>query len=142
MITISVTEKELNNDNGNGGVEIHIPGTSANPTDVSKCPIFIEQYKGQIRVAIWNGSEKPQIIPLNFKRIIVCPHCNNDLTEKYSVIKMYPNKDPEKKAAHIRGQYNDAGEFKAYRETPIESHIYDLTDSYDICTCCGEIINP
>lgn len=64
MKRITLTHEELENTNGGGGVEIHIPGTKANPTDKEPCPIYIEKYEDEIRVCIWNGNEDPEVITL------------------------------------------------------------------------------
>ena len=67
MKKIILTQENLENTNGEGGVEIHIPGAIGNPTDTNNCPIFIEKYEGEIRVCIWNGEEDPTIIPIKMK---------------------------------------------------------------------------
>jgi len=63
MKQIIISEKELHS---NGGLEIVIPGTAGSPEDPpgSPCPVFIESYKQEVRVIIWNGTEVPTIIPL------------------------------------------------------------------------------
>ena len=64
MIQIHITEHELENTNGSGGLEIIIPGTIGNPQETLACPVFIEKYEGKIRVVVWNGDQDPTIIPL------------------------------------------------------------------------------
>ena len=69
MVQVTITSKELNNDNGGGGLEVIIPGAEGDPTagDLN-CPLFVEYYNGELRVVIWDGSDEPQIIPIkNFK---------------------------------------------------------------------------
>ena len=39
------------------GLEIYIPGVLASPEDKEPCPIFIEQFRGDVEVHIWDGSE-------------------------------------------------------------------------------------
>ena len=68
MIQIHVTDTELENSKGSGGVEIIIPGTAANPQEETSCPVFIEKYEGVIRVIVWNGEQDPTIIPLTMKK--------------------------------------------------------------------------
>jgi hypothetical protein len=64
MKQITVTAQELNNDEGNGGLEVIIPGAEGNPEEEFDCPLFVEYYKGKLRVVIWDGSSEPQIIPI------------------------------------------------------------------------------
>ena len=66
MKKITVTEKELDNQDGGGGLEINIPGIQGNSADTLEQPIFIEKYDGEIRLVVWNGGQDPQII--NLKR--------------------------------------------------------------------------
>lgn len=63
---VHVAQKDLDNNNGDGGLEIYIEGVVGSPADdpANPCPIFIESYKGDIRVLVWNGEEDPQIIVL------------------------------------------------------------------------------
>jgi len=68
MKKYALTIKELENTNGEGGVEIHIPSAIGDPTDTNNCPIFIEKYEGEVRVCIWNGEEDPTIIPIKMKK--------------------------------------------------------------------------
>jgi len=140
-ISITLTEKELNNDKGNGGLEIHIPGTAANPTDVSRCPVFIEKFKGQYRVVIWNGDENPLIVPLNKLLKNICPSCKADLSEKYSVARRYSNKDvPDGRGdAYNSGHYDEEGDFIPDRNISLSDARYDLQDGSDTCTRCQNI---
>ncbi len=64
---IQVTLEELYNDDGNGGLEIYLPGTEANPEEEKGCPIFIEYYKGMLRLCVWNGTQYPSVIALKLK---------------------------------------------------------------------------
>lgn len=73
MIQITATTKELDNTNGGGGLEIIIPGAMGNPTETIDCPVFIEEYKGQLRVVIWDGNEEPTIIPIKNYTPKLCP---------------------------------------------------------------------
>lgn len=66
MMAITVTERELDNNNGSGGLEITIPEVDGSPEGVS-IPVFIESYKGEIRVIVWNGESDPHIITLKRK---------------------------------------------------------------------------
>ena len=63
---VSLTLEDLKNDNGEGGLEIIIPGTKTSPEDDpdNPCPVFIEYYKGQLRVHVWTGNSDPQTINL------------------------------------------------------------------------------
>ena len=45
--SITITEKELDNNKGSGGLEINIPGTIGNPTTTDGEIIFIESYEGE-----------------------------------------------------------------------------------------------
>ena len=49
-IAIIVTLKELDNNEGSGGLEIAIPGTLGDPTADPKnpIPVFIEYYEGKL----------------------------------------------------------------------------------------------
>jgi hypothetical protein len=64
---ILITPEELDNNGGEGGLEIIIPGTKTSPEDdpTNPCPVFIEYYEGKIRVHIWTGNSDPQTIVLN-----------------------------------------------------------------------------
>ena len=64
MIAINITEKELDNNSGSGGLEIVIPGLIGDPQSEDSIPVFIESYEGDIRVIVWNGEPDPQIITL------------------------------------------------------------------------------
>lgn len=69
-VQITITAKELNNDNGDGGLEVIIPGAEGNPEETIDCPIFVEYYNKELRVVIWDGNSDPQIIPIkNFKPV-------------------------------------------------------------------------
>lgn len=63
---IIVNKKVLENSNSDGGLEIIIDGVKGDAAgDPSNpCPIFIEYYKGEYRVLIWNNTQDPQIIVL------------------------------------------------------------------------------
>lgn len=61
---LEISLEDLNNDNGSGGLEIIIPGVIGNPQDANNSPIFIEYYKGELRIAIWDNTQDPQIIPI------------------------------------------------------------------------------
>lgn len=63
---VKVNKKILDNNQGGGGLEIIIDGVKGDPTCDPKnpCPIFIEYYKGEIRVLIWNNTQDPQVIVL------------------------------------------------------------------------------
>ena len=68
-IAISVTLKDLDNNQGSGGLEITIPGTLGDPTADSKKPIlvFIEYYEGKLRVLIWNGDPDPEVYDIKMR---------------------------------------------------------------------------
>lgn len=68
--TIETTLTELNNDLGNGGLEIVIPGTLADPTADPKnsIPVFIEYYKGELRLLLWNGNIDPEVYTIDLKK--------------------------------------------------------------------------
>ena len=63
---LHLTKEDLNNNHGNGGLEIYFPGVLANPTDVpgKECPIFIEYHNGSVLVHVWDGKEDPTTITL------------------------------------------------------------------------------
>jgi len=63
MIRLDLSLKDLDNNGGNGGLEISIPGTVGDLTADPKnpIPIFIEYYDGELRVLIWNGNCDPDI---------------------------------------------------------------------------------
>jgi hypothetical protein len=62
-IQIQVGLKELDNNNGSGGLEIAILEAEGDPTGDSKnpIPVFIEYYKGQLRLVVWNGNQDPEV---------------------------------------------------------------------------------
>jgi hypothetical protein len=66
---VRVTLKELDNNEGSGGLEIEIPGTLGDPTADPKnpIPIFIEYYKEELRVLIWNGDTDPEVYKVQLK---------------------------------------------------------------------------
>jgi hypothetical protein len=66
MVQVHVSQKDLDSNNGEGGLEIYIEGVAGSPEGDADnpCPIFIENYKGDIRVLIWNDTIDPQIIVL------------------------------------------------------------------------------
>ena len=63
MIQLQLSLKDLDNNEGSGGLEIAIPGTVGDPTADPRnpIPIFIEYYEGKLRVLIWNGNQDPEI---------------------------------------------------------------------------------
>ena len=65
MKQITISLEELTNDNGDGGLEIIIPGSIGGREAHDDCPIFIEYYEGKIHVRIWDLTEEPIDIPLN-----------------------------------------------------------------------------
>jgi hypothetical protein len=65
--TRMVLKKEnLSNDHGSGGLEIAIEGFTGDPTETSPgTAVFLENYKGEMRVVVWDGTKvDPQIIIL------------------------------------------------------------------------------
>jgi len=66
---IRINKKDIENSKGGGGLEIIIDGVKGNPQDLPSkpCPIFIEYYKGEYRVIIWNNTQDPEIIVLKKK---------------------------------------------------------------------------
>ena len=54
---LRITKEDINNNHGNGGLEISILGVVGNPTEDpgKECPIFIEYYKGKVLVHVWDG---------------------------------------------------------------------------------------
>ena len=68
-IALNVSLKELDNNGGNGGLEIVIPGTVGDPTADPKnpIPVFIEYYEGKLRVLIWNGDQDPEVYEVKLK---------------------------------------------------------------------------
>ena len=64
---VIVNKRDLDNNKGGGGLEIIIEGVKGDPTsDINKpCPIFIEFYKGEVRVLVWNNTQDPQVIVLD-----------------------------------------------------------------------------
>ena len=69
MIRLELSLKDLDNNSGNGGLEIAIPGTVGDPTADPKnpIPIFIEYYEGKLRVLIWNDDCDPEIYEVKLK---------------------------------------------------------------------------
>ena len=70
MVQVHVTQKDLDNNNGGGGLEIYIEGVIGNTADVDPCPVFIENYKGEVRICIWNDTVDPQVIVLKKKPVL------------------------------------------------------------------------
>ena len=68
MIQIHVAQKDLENNNGGCGLEIYIEGVAGNTVD--PCPVFIENYKGEVRICIWNDTVDPQVIVLKKKPVL------------------------------------------------------------------------
>lgn len=137
-VKITVTEKELDNQLGNGGLEICIPGTAGNPQDKESCPIFIEKYDGNIRVVIWNGTEDPQIIQLIPKGML-CPSCRNDLRGTKAVQRTYINKTREDEDGIALGYYEKNGDFEPQEKIDWDNDCsYDLIEDSDSCTNCGK----
>jgi hypothetical protein len=69
--SIKVTLKELDNNEGSGGLEIYIPGTVGDPSaddPKNALPIFIEYYKGELRLLLWNGDSDPEIYKIGLKK--------------------------------------------------------------------------
>ena len=66
---LHITKEDLNNNHGNGGLEIYIPGVMANPTDApgKDCPIIVEYYRGKVLVHVWDGEENATTITLTNK---------------------------------------------------------------------------
>lgn len=148
MISLHVTQKELENTQGSGGVEIHIEGIVGNPEDGSSIPIFIEKYEGKVRVIVWNGNDEPIIHnlvpasppqepskPTTSHR---CPECKTDLTTWKSVSRGYTNKDGGP-SAYALGHYDENGDFEP-DNGPLPEGRYDLGDNSDTCAECeGEL---
>jgi len=69
-IQVQVGLKELNNDDGSGGMEIAILEAEGDPTGDLKnpIPVFIEYYHGQLRIAVWNGNQDPEIHEIKLRR--------------------------------------------------------------------------
>jgi hypothetical protein len=63
---LRVNKRDLENSNGEGGLEIIIEGVKGDPTcDPSQpIPVFIEYYKGEYRVLVWNDSQEPELTVL------------------------------------------------------------------------------
>lgn len=66
---VRVSLKDLNNDEGSGGLEIIIPEALGDPMGdpSNSIPIFIEYYKGDLRVLIWNGEQDPEVHLIKLK---------------------------------------------------------------------------
>ena len=56
---IKVTQKELDNSNGDGGIQIYIEGCTGNPQEKAPgCVVFIEKYIGNVLLHVWDGTEQ------------------------------------------------------------------------------------
>ena len=62
MKKINFSHKELDNNQGSGGVEIRVDGYKNNPQCPDEAQIFIEIYEGKLRVHVWNGKQEPHSI--------------------------------------------------------------------------------
>lgn len=140
-VKVTVTEKELDNQNGHGGLEICIPGLEGNPQDPEGGVIFVEKYDGNIRLVVWNGEQDPQItqlIPAKPR----CKGCGQDLSKHKSVQRTYVNKTREDEDGIVFGYYDEGkGEFCPNEKIEWDNDCsYDFTDIPDNCTNCGQEI--
>jgi hypothetical protein len=146
MISLHVTQKELENTQGSGGVEIHIEGIVGDPDYLSDIPIFIEKYEGKVRVIIWNGSDQPIVHELTpasppqeeAKPTTPCPGCGADLSQKKSVSRNYYNKDggePRVGLGHLEN-----GEYEPDTHVDLSDGRFDLLDGSDACMDCGGVL--
>ena len=133
-IVLKLTDRELENTQGSGGIEIHIEGVEGSP--VADETLFIEKYEGKTRVVIWNGEQNPTIIELKPK-VSRCPNCDRHLSERNSVGRMYINKDVEGTSAMVHGHYDENGDFEPDSGSLPEGR-FDLGDNSDHCENCGE----
>ncbi len=63
---LTIHKNNLNNDKGNGGLEINIPGCKGNPTDADgNGQIFIEHIQGKVLVHVWNDKEDPKTLTID-----------------------------------------------------------------------------
>jgi hypothetical protein len=67
---LRLTKENLDNHDGNGGLEISIPGLQELPGSIygKECPIFIEYYEGKVLIHVWDGKEDPTTITLTNRR--------------------------------------------------------------------------
>ena len=86
MNKITLSQKDLDNNNGNGGLEIYIKGAAGNPQEDPGCVAFIEYYKGELRICIWDNTQDPQVIPIKHYspegstiEPLYCPCCQQDV---------------------------------------------------------------
>ena len=63
---LEISLKDLDNNDGDGGLEILIPEALSSPENEG-IPIFIEYFKGQLRLLVWNGEKDPEIVNINLK---------------------------------------------------------------------------
>lgn len=56
---LTITKEDLENNKGGGGLEIRIPEFEGDPESPDAGQIFIEYYKGKIRVHVWKGYSEP-----------------------------------------------------------------------------------
>lgn len=55
---IILTKDDINNEQGGSGLEIKIEGIIGDSSEASPgTAVFIERYKGEVRVVIWNGEQ-------------------------------------------------------------------------------------
>lgn len=55
---LKLTKKELDNNNGSGGLEIKVAGYTGDPQEISPgTAVFIEYYEGKLQVHVWDGTQ-------------------------------------------------------------------------------------
>lgn len=69
---MTLSDSEINNNNGGKGLEIYIPGYKNNPQCPDDAQIFIEYYDGEIQIHVWNGEEDAQTIVINKQDLCEC----------------------------------------------------------------------
>jgi hypothetical protein len=57
--------KNLDNNQGGGGLEIKFPGFIGNPECTDEAQLFVEFYEEKLRVHVWNGNSDPITTELN-----------------------------------------------------------------------------
>jgi len=79
MIKQKIDAHILDNNEGNGGMEIRVNGYKSNPECPGEAQIFIEIYEGKLRVITWNGKSDPEIQEIDPEDSILvpCEDCGN-----------------------------------------------------------------
>jgi hypothetical protein len=72
-------KEDLDNNRGNGGMEIRVNGYKSNPECPDEGQIFIEIYEGKLRVIAWNGKPDPEILEIDPEdsTLVPCEDCGD-----------------------------------------------------------------